>query len=221
MRKNRKNSEVPNSISPLRMNDLLVASLWNEEDREYLRQVDERGERILTKKEAGIRAFEISRWRSMLVGDLCCCKVSPQDDHWMVGRVAMAWNPPPGASYKSIAAMKPAERAAVLDKVAVLDADTTAQREGQQLPMHVMDRGNVLPLPRSVLEAAQWGSRYKKKTPLLAVYPDTTTLYPATAVDNSTYCRGDDDVVVCEFKDDGGAKRHVLARHVTLYPEGG
>ena len=36
------------------------------------------------------------------------------------------------------------------------------------------------------------------------MYPRTTSLYPATVVDNSTYCRGDDNIVVVEFDGDEG-----------------
>jgi hypothetical protein len=37
-----------------------------------------------------------------------------------------------------------------------------------------------------------------------AMYPKTTSLYPATVIDNSTYCRGDDNIVVVEFDGDEG-----------------
>ncbi|GMH70604.1 hypothetical protein TrRE_jg12047 [Triparma retinervis] len=87
------------------VNDELLATLTHEEDLAYLKQVDEKGGRILTKKEAGQRAFEISRWRPLREGDLCCCKTDPYDDHWMLGRVAIAWEPPPNISYKSIVDM--------------------------------------------------------------------------------------------------------------------
>lgn len=31
------------------------------------------------------------------------------------------------------------------------------------------------------------------------MYPKTTSLYPATVIDSTTYCRGDDDIIVVEF----------------------
>ena len=31
------------------------------------------------------------------------------------------------------------------------------------------------------------------------MYPKTTSLYPATVTDSTTYCRGDDDIIVVEF----------------------
>merc|ERR1711871_1219643 len=85
--------------------------------------------------------------------------------------------------------------------------------------MHSLHRSTVLPLPRNHLEAAQWGQRFKKTNNILAIYPDTTSLYPAMALDNTTYCNGDDDIIECVFNDDGGVHRYVLARHCTLYPE--
>ena len=55
------------------------------------------------------------------------------------------------------------------------------------------------------------------------MYPNTTSLYCATAVDNTTYCRGDDDIVVVEFDGDEDdnhnlPQRHIPARFVTLIP---
>jgi hypothetical protein len=31
------------------------------------------------------------------------------------------------------------------------------------------------------------------------MYPQTTSLYSATVIDNITYCRGEDDIIVVEF----------------------
>jgi hypothetical protein len=54
------------------------------------------------------------------------------------------------------------------------------------------------------------------------MYPETTSLYAATVVDNTTYCKGDDDIVVVEFdgdEEDGiMPQRHVPAMLVTLIP---
>ena len=57
------------------------------------------------------------------------------------------------------------------------------------------------------------------------MYPNTTSLYPATIIDSSTYCRGDDDIIVVEFDgeepDETGSipKYHIPARFVTLIPK--
>jgi hypothetical protein len=57
------------------------------------------------------------------------------------------------------------------------------------------------------------------------MYPQTTSLYPATVIDSTTYCRGDDDIIVVEF--DGEEVEpstgqvptyHIPARFVTLIP---
>ncbi len=56
------------------------------------------------------------------------------------------------------------------------------------------------------------------------MYPNTTSLYSATVVDNTTYCRNDDDIIVVDFDGDepdaNGAlpQCHVPARFVTLIP---
>ena len=89
---------------------------------------------------------------------------------------------------------------------------------------NAVERQLVLPLPRSYEEAAEWGARYKKGSRVYAMYPQTTSLYPGTVVDNSTYCRGFDDIIVVEFDEEeldatGSVKQyHIPARFVTLVP---
>ena len=56
--------------------------------------------------------------------------------------------------------------------------------------------GNPLSLPPSLPPSL---NRCKKGTRVYAMYPQTTSLYSATVIDNTTYCREDDDVVVVEF----------------------
>ena len=41
--------------------------------------------------------------------------------------------------------------------------------------------------------------RIKKGSRVYAMYPQTTSLYSATVIDSTTYCRDDDDVIVVEF----------------------
>lgn len=48
--------------------------------------------------------------------------------------------------------------------------------------------------------------RLKKGLRIYAMYPHTTSLYVATVVDNMTYCRGDDDIIVVEFDEDERGK---------------
>ena len=47
------------------------------------------------------------------------------------------------------------------------------------------------------------------------MYPNTTSLYSATVVDNTTYCRGDDDIIVVEFDGDE-AGEECAARKVAM-----
>jgi SGF29 tudor-like domain len=89
----------------------------------------------------------------------------------------------------------------------------------------MVSRHLVLPLPRSFSEAADWCHRYRKGSRVYAMYPHTTSLYTATVVDSTTYCRDDDDIVVVEFDGDDpdvtGAipKCHIPARFVTMIPQ--
>ena len=41
--------------------------------------------------------------------------------------------------------------------------------------------------------------RIKKGSRVYAMYPQTTSLYAATVIDSTTYCREDDDIIVVEF----------------------
>lgn len=36
------------------------------------------------------------------------------------------------------------------------------------------------------------------------MYPSTTALYPATVINNTAYCRNEDDILVVEFDGDEG-----------------
>lgn len=46
----------------------------------------------------------------------------------------------------------------------------------------------------------------KKGSRVYAMYPHTTSLYSATVIDNTTYCRQDDDIIVVEFDGDEAGK---------------
>jgi len=65
-------------------------------------------------------------------------------------------------------------------------------------------RSLVLPLPRSISEANQWCTFLSKGARVYAMYPSTTALYPCTIVDSTTFCQGDNDIVVVEFDGDEG-----------------
>ncbi len=65
-------------------------------------------------------------------------------------------------------------------------------------------RSLVLPLPRSISEGNQWSSLLCKGARAYAMYPSTTALYPCTVIDSTTFCQGDNDIVVVEFDGDEG-----------------
>jgi hypothetical protein len=53
--------------------------------------------------------------------------------------------------------------------------------------------------------------RIKKGSRVYAMYPETTSLYSATVIDSTTYCRDDDDIIVVEFDgEEPGRCRPVL-----------
>jgi hypothetical protein len=161
-----------------------------------LEEYDISGKRLITKKEHGYRIAEILRFRSLHTGDYVAARVTSRD-LWILARVAR--------DYSSIH-MNPddflkltlAKRDALFrEKVVVKDADE--KESGEPI---LLSRQLVLPLPRSYGEAAEWGSRLKKGMRVYAMYPNTTSLYGATVVDNTTFCRRDDDIIVVEFDED-------------------
>jgi len=68
----------------------------------------------------------------------------------------------------------------------------------------MIDRKYVLPLPKTHVEGNEWLYRCRKGFRVYAMYPSTTSLYPATVVDSTSFCQGDDNVCVVEFDGDGG-----------------
>mmetsp|Transcript_10023 Transcript_10023/g.18170 ORF Transcript_10023/g.18170 Transcript_10023/m.18170 type:complete len:384 (+) Transcript_10023:3-1154(+) len=216
LRKLRKSS-IPIAFSPLTVNNSLIKEqLKLPSDINYMKQVDEKGTRVISKKESCRRAFEISRWRQLNVGDLAAAKLQSRD-MWILCKVMSTWKPPSDMSYVDIIEMPAPRRDNVLAEVLIKDADS------EDAPQQRIARNLILPLPRKLLEAAEWGFRAKKSTRVYAVYPETSSLYAATVVDNTTYCRKDEDIIVVEFEgdeDEFGAlpQRHVPARFVTLIP---
>lgn len=102
----------------------------------------------------------------------------------------------------------------------VLLQDVEEDKDSGHIPVA---RNLVLPLPR-YSEAAEWGQHYRKGSRVYAMYPETTSLYTGTVFDNTTYCQGDDDIIVVEFDGDepdhtgSPPKCHIPARFVTLIP---
>ena len=98
-----------------------------------------------------------------------------------------------------------------------------------------LSRSAVLPLPRSIDEAVEWGSRlvmtcihrkvfqnklfmiisiissYPKGTRVYAMYPSTTSFYPATVVDNAMFDlqrNTKEGILVVQFDDEGKSKSY-------------
>jgi hypothetical protein len=183
-----------------------------------LPEFDDSGKRICTKKEHTNRVFVVTRYRALRQGDFVAARVSSRD-LWILARVVKDY---PGAP------VPPAEFLQLTDarrdqlfreKVAIQDVEDKSKSAESQVV-----RSLILPLPRSFSEAAEWCQRYKKGTRVYAMYPHTTSLYTATVLDYTTYCREDDDIVVVEFDGDEpdhtGAipKCHIPARFVTAIP---
>ena len=108
-------------------------------------------------------------------------------------------------------------------KVVLQDVEEKA--EDSSSSSQLVSRSLVLPLPRSFSEAAKWDQRAKKSSRVYAMYPQTTSLYSAMVVDNMTYCRQDDDIIVVEFDGDEPdavtgliPQCHIPAHFVTLIP---
>ena len=133
----------------------------------------------------------------------------------ILAKVHHPWSPP-ALSTVDLLNLPTAKRRTLLGRVTVTDADP----DSSGAPI-VLDRFDVLPLPRTHGEATVWGRRAKKQSRVWGMYTDTTSFYAGTSLDNTTYCRGLDDVVVVQFdgdEDESGVipGRHVPARFCTL-----
>lgn len=173
----------------------------------------------LPKKEQAWRLFSVLRFRALNPGDYVAARVSSRDYLWILARVVTAY-PDSGLDMKEFLSLTDARRDALFrDKVVIKDAEESEGGINSHVP-----RNLVLPLPRSHGEAAEWNTRIKKGSRVYAMYPMTTSLYSATAIDSTSFCRGDDDIVVVEFdgddQDESGnlPKYHIPARFVTLIP---
>lgn len=182
------------------------------------------GKRVCTKKEHTLRVSEMLRFRVLRRGDPVAARVSSRD-LWILARVVKDY---PGTNMTSADFLRLSEtrREQVFkDKVLIQDVE---EHDGGAAAAVLVSRVLVLPLPRNVSEAAEWGTHYrffKKGSRVYAMYPQTTSLYTATVVDCATYCRGDEDIIVVEFdgdEPDAATGRipacHIPARFVTLIP---
>ena len=184
-----------------------------------------------TKKEWMHHVTELICFRSLRQGDFVAARLSSRD-LWILARVLKDYKGLLLEDNNNNNSMSPAQflqlsqtrREQVFHEKVVL-RDVEEKAEDSSSSSQLVSRSLVLPLPRSFSEAAEWGQRSKKGSRIYAMYPQTTSLYSATVVDNMTYCRQDDDIIVVEFDgDDPDAvtglipQCHIPARFVTLIP---
>lgn len=154
----------------------------------------------------------------MKVGDYVAAKTSTRE-LFILARVSKKWNA--CTTYKQTAGLTEVKRDALFkEKVFIQDNEDFT---GDVDSARAVSRQHILPLPRSFGEATEWATRIRKGTRLYAMYPSTTALYACTAIDSTSWCRNQDDIVVVEFdgdEDDDGTvpQRHIPARFLTLIP---
>jgi hypothetical protein len=182
-----------------------------------LSEFDATGKRLFSKKDHSQRVFEVKRFRALRQGDHVAARLSSRD-LWILARVTKSF---PGVNLPVLEFLqlsKSRRDSLFREKVTVRDV------EDKDSMTTSVARSLVLPLPRSASEASEWGQHYRKGMRVYAMYPETTSLYTATVIDNTTYCQGDNDIVVVEFDGDepdatGSPPRcHIPAGFVTLIP---
>lgn len=171
-----------------------------------------------SKKDYALILLEISRFRALKEGDYVAAKLSSRD-LWILARVVKEYPTDCGPPAEFLMLSEAKRDALFSEKVILKDV------EDSQSSTIAVSRSNVLPLPRTFAEAADWGSRCRKGSRVYAMYPMTTSLYSGTVIDNTTYCRGDDDIIVVEFDGDEAdamtgkmPQYHIPGRFVTLIP---
>ena len=183
------------------------------------------GKRQSTKKGQSHRLSDVIRYRELRQGDPVAARVTSRD-LWILARVVKEYS---GTKLSPIEFLRLSDsRREQLFKEKVLIQDVEEQN-GEAVAAVLVSRSLVLPLPRNVSEAAEWGHFYrfyKKGSRVYAMYPQTTALYTATIVDCTTYCRREEDIIVVEFDGDEPHPEtgkipvcHIPARFVTLIPK--
>jgi len=208
----------PNGSTLRRLRKKKSSSSSNPSTTPSLDEFDASGKRLFSKKEHVHRILEIIRFRGLKQGDYVAARTSSRD-LWILARVLKDFSAieMPHADFLKLSEAK--RDSLFRGKVQIKDVE---EKDGSNA-MSVARRF-VLPLPRSYGEASEWGARCKKGSRVYAMYPMTTSLYSATVIDNTTYCRGEDDIIVVEFDgDEADAKGampqyHIPARFVTPIP---
>jgi len=192
----------------------------NTEPQPAIPETDSAGRRLVSKKDHNVRLFELLRFRGLKVGDFVAARTTSRD-LWILAKVLREY---PGIENHSLPPLEflqlsEARRDSLFkEKVHIKDV------EGDGHTFQVA-RNLILPLPRTYSEAADWCGRIKKGMRCYSMYPETTSLYPATVFDSTTYCRDQDDIIVVEFDgeepDEAGVipRYHIPARFATLIPK--
>ena len=178
------------------------------------------GKRTCTKKEYTNRLAMLWRFRSLSRGDPVAARPTSRD-LWILAKVVQDCPVPHNLSHANFLKLSSAKRDALFRNCSVRVRDV----EENDATVSV-DRTLVLPLPRNVSEATEWAIQLLKKgSRVYAMYPQTTSLYTATVVDCTTYCRGLEDIIVVEFdgdEPDGPSGKlpthHIPARFVVPVP---
>jgi len=185
--------------------------------------IEEKGKRKMTKKQIAYRHFGMTRFRSFKFGDYVAARPQSQD-LWILARVMKDWEELDIPIIELIN-MNPYKRDNLFHTKVELQDDEDKDLNDKSKVKSIA-RQFVLPLPRTYEEAAMWGMRCRKGMRVYAMYPSTTSLYAATVVDNTTHCKGEDDIIVVEFDGDEDditrkiPERHIPARFVSLVPDG-
>merc|ERR1712238_346899 len=183
--------------------------------------------RTCSKKDYQYRTFQLLRYRDLKRGDFVAARLSSRD-LWILAKVLKEYKTTSliviyRSSPVEFLTLSDARRDALFQKERVMLEDVEDQR-GQTSGTQVV-RNLVLPLARTPVEANEWAARlFKKGSRVYAMYPQTTSLYAATVTDSTTYCRGDDDIIVVQFdgeEADSAGKfpsYHIPSRFVTIIP---
>lgn len=182
---------------------------------------DDNGKK-LSKKELSNRLFEATRFRTLHKGDYVAAKLDSRD-LWILARVAKQWNAVE-VPLKLLLDLSDSKKETLFtEKVLIQEDDLYNEYNGDLSSARAVKRQHIIPLAKSTPEGNEWGKRLRKGSRVYAKYPQTTTLYSATVIDCTTYCRNEDDVIIVEFdgdedEDGNTPQRHILARFVTLVP---
>jgi len=158
--------------------------------------------------------FESTRYRELFAGDIVAAKDPNSEDLWLIGKVMESWSP---SNLKEMNSSK-------LDVIYSSAISIEIMANDKKPYVLRVKRQYVLPFPRSYKESTEWTNRYKPGIFVLAVHPGHSTLHRARVIDNTTWCKGNDDILVVKYDGDkdnflSKGEHFILARLVTLIPK--